>query len=147
MFYDVGRIKFGLVIRGKDQSPSEISRALGLRPGYTHCKGDDIVSVAGYVAGTRVQNVWVFDSEPLTDSKNLDDHARRVLDLVLRLAPVIKQLKAENEVYFSAKWESSRLDWGSGPTLSPQTCRDIALVGIELSFDIYCSLEHAVEES
>lgn len=145
IYYDVGRLKFGLIVSGQDQSPAEISGALGIRPDYAHCKGDQIVNAAtGRIGGKRRSNIWVFDSESLTDSKNLDAHARLILEIVLPLTPAITELAARNEVYFSAKWESSRLDWGSGPTLSAATCRDIALVGIELSFDISCSLPHDV---
>ncbi|MDP9023987.1 MAG: DUF4279 domain-containing protein [Candidatus Eremiobacteraeota bacterium] len=145
MYYDVGRISFSLAICGKVQSPAEITRALGIRPDYTHLLGDEIVSGGGKTVGTRIRHVWVFDSTSLTNSKNLDEHARKVLDRVLPVADIVRQLKAQNDVLFVAKWESSRLDWGSGPELSPATCRDVAVVGIELNFDIYCSLEHTGE--
>lgn len=47
MYYDVGRISFSLAICGKVQSPAEITRALGIRPDYTHLLGDEIVSAGG----------------------------------------------------------------------------------------------------
>jgi hypothetical protein len=145
IYYDVGRLKFGLIVSGQHQSPAEISLALGIQPDYAHCKGDQIINAAtGRIGRKRRSNIWVYDSESLTDSKNLDDHARVILERVLPLTLAITKLAARNEIYFSAKWESSRLDWGSGPTLSAETCRDIALIGIELSFDIYCSLPHDV---
>ena len=86
MYYDVGRISFSLAICGKVQSPAEITRALGIRPDYTHLLGDEIVSGGGKTVGTRIRHVWVFDSTSLTNSKNLDEHARKVLDRVLPVA-------------------------------------------------------------
>jgi hypothetical protein len=142
MYDDVGRVEVDLVVRSDELSPDEIGRMLDIPAGYAHSKGDKIVSPMGNVVGTRLYNFWSFGSAMLTTSKDLNDHLQALFPILLPHVAVLHELAKLNGVFLSAVWESSRLDWGSGPIISPASCRGLASLGIELHFDIHCSLEH-----
>lgn len=143
MYDDVGLVSADLVVRGKGKSPDIITRALGIAYDYAHSMGDPIMSARGIAVDTRKYNYWSYTSTALTTSKNLDDHLRALLALFTPLSDVIHELNVENEVFIVCHWESNRLVGGSGPLLAPETCADIGLLGVELHFDLYCSLEHS----
>jgi uncharacterized protein DUF4279 len=138
----VGRLFAGLVMRGKVQSPDDISLLLGIEPHYAHRLGDPILSKSGKVVGERVFNYWSYSSSSSTNSKDLNDHLTSLLDAFLPLTSIIGNISKLSNVYIFASWESSRVIFGAGPIISSNTSRGIGSLGVELHFDIYCSLKH-----
>jgi len=72
-------ISFG--IRGDRLDPDEITAALGVRPAWTHRKGEEYVSRDGRKM-TRPSTVWGVKTELSVQSKDLNDHAKHLLELL-----------------------------------------------------------------
>ena len=142
MYDDVVRAFATLIVAGKQRSPDDVTRVLGLPSSYAHRVGDPIINPFGRQTGTRKSNVWHYSSEHSTQSKDLDDHLQALISVLSSRTPAIRALQSDSEVFINCTWESSRLFVGSGPTLLPSTCSGIGLLGVELTFDVYCSLEH-----
>lgn len=144
MYDDVKRVYSELVINGTFASADEISRYLGIACEYSHSAGDPVLNTAGQVVGKRRFSHWVIGSSGLTDSKNLDVHLRSLLQLLMPVSNEIQALSQRHDAFLRAVYESTRLDFGSGPILSAAVFNDIGALGLDLHFDIYCALEHDV---
>lgn len=89
---------------------------------------------------------WAIRTEGKVDSKDINDHFRHVLDLLLPRQEEIRKLVEGGEALFSVLWQSIYLYAGTGPVLGREIIAGIAALSAEMAFDIYQIDEPESEE-
>lgn len=80
--------------------------------------------------------VWTLRSQEHVDSNKFDPHMRWVLAAVAETGRPLSELQQHAyQVYVTCFWEGTGR--GGGPTIDPDTLRQLANHGIELRFDNY----------
>ena len=122
-------------ISGKDMSPDEVTRRLGLEPNQVRIAGER--RSANQV---RTESLWSYDggtasAEAAREWTSLEDGVRYVLERLLPKRDLIQEYaKSHNAVWWCGHFQSS---FDGGPTLSASLLRLLADFGVPLFIDNY----------
>lgn len=112
-----------------------ITELLGISPTSSGTMGDRRNTARGAESQTR-RTHWIFSTEANVSSRDLRAHLDWLLDLIEDKSPVISQLSRE----MGTKMDINCIWWSAsghgGPTLWPEQMGRIAVLGLELGFDI-----------
>lgn len=130
----------GLVVAGDELDEAEISRKLGLQS-YVFLKKGELLSPKR----RREQSVWSFDVRPSPDDPDwhsLDDGLRCLVDTLLPLKDVLRELKQRysTEAYCGHFGSG----FGGGPSISSETLRLLAVLGLTLTIKTYWGEDETV---
>jgi hypothetical protein len=139
------RTRVEFVVSGLHTPPDEITVTLGIAPDSVWRIGDPLTSRQGVPIGTARENRWALSSGSRIASDTLGDHLRVLLDLILPHSEAVRCLAATDRAWFWIFWESDAMFRGTGAIIAAEICHDIGILGVELDFDLYCSLPHAAE--
>lgn len=123
----------GLLIAGEDLDQSEVTRKLGLQPSVSLRKGERVG-----VNRRRRQSIWSFDvlrSPDDPDWRSLDDGLKCLIDKLVPLKSVLHELRQRysTEAYCGHFGSG----FGGGPSISPDTLRLLADLGLTLTIKTY----------
>lgn len=123
----------GLVIAGDDLDEAEVSRRLGLESTVFLKKGEPLPPKR-----RRKQSVWSFDVRPSPDNpdwQSLDDGLKCLVNKLLPLKAALIELKERysTEAYCGHFGSG----FGGGPSISPETLRLVADLGLTLTIKTY----------
>jgi hypothetical protein len=122
-------------ISGKDMSPDEVTRRLGLEPNQVRIAGER--RSANQV---RTESLWSYDggtasAEAVREWTSLEDGVRYVLERLLPKRDLIQEYaKSHDAVLWCGHFQSS---FDGGPTLSASLLRLLADFGVPLFIDNY----------
>jgi hypothetical protein len=123
----------GLVIAGDDLDEAEVSRRLGLQSTVFLKKGEPLSPKR-----RRKQSVWSFDVRPSPDNPDwpsLDDGLRHLAEKLLPLRNALSELKGRYSIEVYCGHFGS--GFGGGPSISPETLRLLAELGLTLTIKTY----------
>jgi hypothetical protein len=123
----------GLLIVGEDLDEGEVSRKLGLQSTVFLKKGEPLSPKR-----RREQSVWSFDVRPSPENpewQSLEDGLKCLIEKLLPLKGVLDELKQRYsmEAYCGHFGSGS----GGGPSISPETLRLLADLGLTLTIKTY----------
>lgn len=123
----------GLLIAGDDLDEAEVSKKLGLQSTVFLRKGEPMEPKR-----RRKQSVWSFDVRPSPgdpDWQSLDDGLKCLVKRLLPLKAVLVELKQRysTEAYCGHFGSG----FGGGPSISPETLRLLADLGLTLTIKTY----------
>lgn len=122
--------------------PHEISQRLQLSPSSAYRKGEPI---SPRVATLRDHHGWLLSSEAQVQSQDVRRHLDWLLDQLLPRSPAYSALIAPGtEADIFVFWQS-RSGQG-GPILSPPQLSKLALLQLEIIFDVYYSEPEAASD-
>ena len=125
------RCYVSFVISGLELEPDEVSRLLGIKPDYSHRKGDVKKSSRSDDTLIRKNGHWSLRSK-LSDYESLEVHLCALLDRLKGKEAAIKSLAEENEIGFGCDlWETI------GVELPAHILRSIADFNASLGITIY----------
>jgi hypothetical protein len=142
-FDHVGRARVTFILDGFDCDPDEVSLDLSITPTKIHRKGDAVRGPSGEAIRIEKHNRWLLGTADVL-SKDLNEHFKW---LFRRLIPVRDKLPSYAQAVpalFSVLYESNYLYAGTGPVFDAAISENIALIGAQLGFDIYCLSEHVI---
>jgi hypothetical protein len=123
----------GLLVAGDDLDEAEVSRKLGLQPTVFHRKGEPLPP-----RRRREQSVWSLIAYPSPDNPDwlsLDDGLRCLIDKLLPLKDVLRGLGQRYSIEAYCGHFGS--GFGGGPSISPETLRLLADLGLTLTIKTY----------
>jgi|SRR5580658_6836509 hypothetical protein len=122
-------------ISGKDMSPDEVTRRLGLEPNQVRIAGERRSANQVWT-----ESLWSYDggtasAEAAREWTSLEDGVRYVLERLLPKRDLIQEYaKSHNAVWWCGHFQSS---FDGGPTLSASLLRLLADFGVPLFIDNY----------
>jgi len=123
-----------LVIAGDDLNEAEVTTILGLKPTVFLKKGERLSRER-----KREESVWshnVFPAQDSPDWQSLDEGLRCLLET---LGPLRGALETLRQRYFAvANCGHFYSAFGGGPSISPETLRQLAELGLTLTLKSYC---------
>jgi len=123
----------GLLIAGDNLDEAEVSRRLGLQSNVFLKKGEPMGPTR-----RREQSVWSFDVRPSPDNPawpSLEDGLKCLADKLLPLKNVLSELKQRYSI--DAYCGHFGSGFGGGPSISPETLRLLADLGLTLTIKAY----------
>jgi hypothetical protein len=124
----IGRVAVSFQLSSPALDPDEVTRALGV--------STDLVSVPPSTHG-----FWSLSSqgkvEGELESKDINEHIRYLLVILLPHRDAILMFAKCGETYFDVLWESSYLYAGTGPVIASDCIAGICQLNAGLGFDIY----------
>ena len=122
----------GLCIYSRDMSPEIIGRILELES-----TREFVRDPKHKYQPQRQHNFWSLSTKDLTESKSQDDHLREIFSRLEGKDEALARLRdAGCDMCLSVYWET---DGQGGPSLSSGVIEKLALYGLEIWWDIYCS--------
>jgi Domain of unknown function (DUF4279) len=122
-----------LLVAGKDLDEAEVSRKLGLQPTGFLKKGQPLPP-----RRHREQSVWSFAVRPSPDNPDwpsLEDGLRCLAEKLLPLKNALRELKQRFSIDAYCGHFGSGI--GGGPSISPETLRLLADLGLTLTIKTY----------
>lgn len=122
-----------LLVAGDDLEEAEISRKLGLESTGFLKKGEPLPPKRH-----REQSVWSFAVRPSPDNPDwpsLDDGLRHLAEKLLPLRNALSELKGRYSIEAYCGHFGS--GFGGGPSISPETLRLLAELGLTLTIKTY----------
>ena len=118
-----------------DLDPSSVTEQLGIEPSEWQRKGEPFRS-ASFATKAAELNGWFLHSKGHVDSRDSRRHVDWLLDQLVPKQDAIRSLQqAGCKMDISCYWLSA--EGHGGPTLSPLQMGKLALLNIELGFDVY----------
>ncbi len=141
-FYEshIGRVFVAFVISAKRLNPNGITDLVGVEPELAVTTGEHLKDYKGNaLPSTHKQGFWRISSRRNIDSKDVNEHFRYILDILLPCSQelIVKINEMNGESGFDVLWESSYLYAGTGPILSKETINDVSKLNASIGFDIY----------
>jgi Domain of unknown function (DUF4279) len=131
------------VISGSS-SPDAVTKALGIEPDSVQRMGEPVTGSDGSaVLGKGRFNRWALSSAHRTPSHQLEDHLQTLIDVVRPRSEEISCFAGTDRIWFWISWQSDQLFRGTGMILSASVSREVASLGAELDFDLYCTAVHS----
>ena len=124
----IGRVAVSFHLSSPTLNPDDVTTALHIDP--------ELVSVPPSTHG-----FWSVSSQNkitgLLPSKDINEHFRYLLRILLPNRETILRFAKDGETYFDVLWESSYLHAGTGPELDRDCIAGISQLGAGRGFDIY----------
>jgi len=124
----IGRVAVSFHLSSPKLNPQDVTSALGIEP--------ELVSVPPSSDG-----FWSVSSRDriagLLPSKDINEHFRYLLRILLPHRETILRFVNGGETYFDVLWESSYLYAGTGPVLDADCIAGVSQLNAGLGFDIY----------
>ncbi len=124
-------------VSAADLDPAAVSAALGVTPTRSARRGDERRNLRGALLRPEQEGWWALSTRGRVDSKDIDDHFRDLLELLLPHRESLLAFSRGGETYFDVVWKSTYLYAGSGPLLAADVVAGIAALGASIGFDIY----------
>jgi hypothetical protein len=124
-----------LLIAGDDLDEAEVSRKLGLQSTVFHKKGEPLPPKRH-----REQSTWsfiVYSSPHNPDWSSLDDGLKCLIETLLPLKNILRELGQRYSM--DAYCGHFGSGFGGGPSISPETLRLLAELGLTLTIKAYWS--------
>lgn len=147
-FYEshIGRVHVAFVISAKKLNPDTITDLVGVEPDSTATFGEHLKDYKGNdLPDLHEQGFWKISSRKNINSKDVNEHFRYILDILLPFSQelIIQVNEINGESGFDVLWESSYLYAGTGPILSKDTINDVSKFDSSIGFGIYQISENA----
>jgi Domain of unknown function (DUF4279) len=133
----IRRVAVSFVLSSPDLEPEAVSAELDLRADASARRGDTRWNVAGQVLGPQEQGWWQLGTAGRVQSKDVNEHFRHLLGLLIPRQDAIARIVPGGEAYFDVLWESTYLYAGTGPVLSCDVIAGVAALEAGIGFDIY----------
>jgi len=133
----IGRVRVGFILSAPALAPDDVTALVGLEPSHSALHGGERKNFRGDVLGTEDEGYWRYDSHPSITSKDVNDHIRYLLSLLLPHRDGLRLIARDVVAYFDVLWESSYLYAGTGPVLDQDCVAGIAALSAGIGFDIY----------
>jgi hypothetical protein len=119
--------------------PNAVSQITGLKSDRTAKRGDERRNYKGDLVSPHDEGFWMISSAGRVDSKDVNDHVKFLLAMLLPYQKALLQIIAEvkGETYFDVLWTSNYLYAGTGPIISHEVLRGMSDLGASIGFDIY----------
>lgn len=124
-------------VSAPDLDPQSISEATGIAPTATARRGDERRNVRGQLLTPETEGWWALSTRDRIESRDVDDHFRDLLKLLVPYRAVLCSFAAQGETYFDVVWKSTYLYAGSGPLLAADVIAGVASLDASIGFDIY----------
>ena len=131
------RVRVSFCVSAPDLEPSEVTLAVGLEPSASARRGDERRNRAGTILAPQAEGFWAYSSDPLTSSKDINDHFAAVLTPLLPHADKLLRFATGGGTFFDVLWESTYLYAGTGPLIDAEYLRGVARLQAGMGFDIY----------
>ena len=116
-----------LIYPGKNH-PDKITELLEIEPSN--------ISIKGEGKRGRKQNGWFLTTQDEIESKDCRRHIDWLLDIIEPKSKLLLQLQSEGvRIEFTCFWVS--VSGNGGPTLSPPQMKRLAILNIEIWWDVY----------
>lgn len=135
----IGRVKADFYLSARDLDPGAVSQITGLQPDRTAKRGDERRNYKGDLLSPHDEGFWMISSADRVDSKDVNDHVKSLLAVLLPYRKVFLQIIGElkGETFFDVLWTSNYLYAGTGPVISRDVLQGMSDLGASIGFDIY----------
>ena len=133
----IRRVEVGFVISGVNIDPRAITHALGLQPDLSAARGDERRNFKGTLLPPHDEGFWRLDTSGKVQSKDINDHFRYLLSLLLPRQESILKLSQDGETNFDILWQSTYLYAGTGPVIDWDCLQGVSQLHAGMGFDIY----------
>jgi len=133
----IRKVEVGFIISGKNLNPQEITNALGIQPDHSAACGDERRNLKGALLAPHDEGFWRLDTCAKVQSKDINDHFRYLLSLLLPHQDAILKLSQEGDIYFDILWQSTYLYAGTGPIIDRDCLQGVSQLQASMGFDIY----------
>jgi len=133
----IRKVEVGFIISGKNLNPQEITNALGIQPDHSAACGDERRNLKGALLASHDAGFWRLDTSAKVQSKDINDHFRYLLSLLLPHRDAILKLSQEGDIYFDILWQSTYLYAGTGPIIDRDCLQGVSQLQASMGFDIY----------
>jgi len=119
--------------------PNEVTKRLGIKPTKVQRKGET-PDIQSKLPTALKPTAWFLSSKGQCISKDSRRHLDFILDQLVPKADVLQELRQlGSKMHISCYWLSK--SGHGGPTIPPEQMRRLALLDLELWFDIYFTNE------
>ena len=131
------RFSAALRVTGSDLDPEIVSNMLGLRADQGHRRGDPNIGKSGRIYSHFAEGLWLKKSA-VSRSRPLEDHLDDLASKLIDRQGVFEELEKRG-------WQADifigvlGIGGNSVFRISPQTQKRLAVLGLELTFDVYSS--------
>jgi hypothetical protein len=129
------RVAFSLA--GPRLIPCEVTSGIGITPDFTIEAGAPWLNPLGKQIGQHETGMWGISSARRVQSKDINDHLRYLIKILLPRKRSLRDLTQENESFFDVLWKSSYLNAGAGLRLDAECLQGVAALNAGIRFDIY----------
>ena len=138
----IRRINVAFVLSAPNLDPGAVTEVVGIAADKSARRGDERRNPRGEVVGSDADGWWRIDSMPRLAAdgirqKDINEHFRVVLGLVLPHRDDLLQFASEGETFFDVLWESTYLYAGTGPLIDQDCLAGVASLKASMGFDIY----------
>ena len=133
----IRKVAVGFIISGKNLTPQEITNALGLQPDHSAARGDERRNLEGALLAPHDNGFWRLDTDDKVNSKDINDHFRYLLSILLPHRDAILKLSQEGDIYFDILWQSTYIYAGTGPIIDRDCLQGVSQLQASMGFDIY----------
>jgi len=133
----IRKVEVGFIISGKNLNPQEITNALGIQPDHSAACGDERRNLKGALLASHDAGFWRLDTSAKVQSKDINDHFRYLLSLLLPHRDAILKLSQGGDIYFDILWQSTYLYAGTGPIIDRDCLQGVSQLQASMGFDIY----------
>jgi hypothetical protein len=130
-------VRVAYSLTGPALIPCEITSGIGITPDFTIEAGAPWLNPLGMKIGKHEMGMWGISSARRVQSKNINDHLRYLIGVLLPRKRSLCKLAIENESYFDVLWKSSYLNAGAGLRIETDCLQGVAALQAGLRFDIY----------
>lgn len=133
----IRQVRVSFSISGQSLLPEQVTKAIGIQPDQSAQKGDEKRNNQREIIGVHSESFWVLSTEGKIESKDINDHLRHLLSLLLPYRETILKFAEDGETYFDVLWKSTYLYAGTGPVIERGCLYGVAQLGAGMGFDIY----------
>jgi hypothetical protein len=133
----IKKVEVGFIISGKDLIPTDVTKALELQPDHYASKDSAKYNYSGNVIGKHSEGFWRIDTKKTVQSKDVNDHFRYLLSLLLPHKEAVVDFAKNGETFFDVLWQSTYLDTRTGPLIAGDCLQGISQLQAGMGFDIY----------
>jgi len=119
--------------------PDKITMALGIKPSFSHKKGDIIPGMAKPYK--RPSGLWGVDS-PLPSNADVSSHLTAILNIIEPKLPQLKKIQQQGygmDIAVGCIYDSNRQS--ETFTLPANLVQRLGKLGVEIYFTIYCACQ------
>ena len=131
----IKKVHVRFIISGESLDHKQVTDALGIKPDVCANRGD--TKVIGKAVSVHSEGFWRIDTQGKVDSKDINDHLKFLLSLLLPHKDVILEMAQNGETYFDIVWKSTYLYAGTGPLIDKECLSGMSQLNAGMGFDIY----------
>src|SRR5262249_10484307 len=133
----IRKVAVGFIIFGKKLNPQKKKKTLGLQTDHFAARGDERRKLEGALLAPHDAGFWRLDTDDKVNSKDINDHFRYLLSILLPHRDAILKLSQEGDIYFDILWQSTYLYAGTGPIIDRDCLQGVSQLQASMGFDIY----------